>query len=227
MATGRAAKKAEMEAEKVAEKKKMEARKEEEIRIKMIPIRLEIEAWMARDHLPDNMKEQIINFIQHRLEQNKDFDIEKPILHLSKDLTTEIKRHICLPLLKKVVPNLAIQGDQNLLEQICESLKPKYYNEDIYILQVGEPLMMLFFTQGSVCCFKTSNGENRMGMDSDAQYIEKYEIWGEELLEWGFNCSSAHKKLVPISTKIVKTTSKVEAFALTANDLKKLLSMHT
>jgi hypothetical protein len=126
-----------------------------------------------------------------------------------------------------VVPNLAIQGDQNLLERICESLKPKYYNEDIYILQMGEPLMMLFITQGSVCCFKTSNGENSMGMDSDAQYIEKGEIWGEELLEWGFNRSSAHKKWVPISTKIVKTTSKVEAFALTANDLKKLLSMHT
>jgi hypothetical protein len=93
---------AEMEVEKVAEKKKMEARKEEEIRIKMIPIRLEIESWMARDHLLDNKKEQIINCIQHRLEQNKDFDIEKPILHLSKDLITEIKRHICLPLLKKV-----------------------------------------------------------------------------------------------------------------------------
>ena len=86
--------------------------------------------------------------------------------------------------------------------------------------------MMLFITQGSVCCFKTSNGENSMGMDSDAHYIEKGEIWGEELLEWGFNRSSAHKKWVPISTKILKTTSKVEAFALMANDLKKLLSMH-
>jgi hypothetical protein len=86
-----------------AEKKKMEAeKKEEEIRNKMIPIRFEIESWMARDHLPDNMKERIINCIQHRLEQKKDFDIEKPILHLSKDLITEIKRHICLPLLKKV-----------------------------------------------------------------------------------------------------------------------------
>ncbi|KAE8037506.1 hypothetical protein FH972_010092 [Carpinus fangiana] len=222
MATERAAKKAEMEAEKVAEKKM-----EEEIRIKMIPVRLEIESWMARDHLHDNVKERIINCIQHRLEQNKDFDIEKPIIHLSKDLIIEIKRHICLPLLKKVVPNLAIQSDQNLLERICESLKPKYYNEDIYILQVGEPLMMLFITQGSVCSFKTSNGENSMGMDSDAQFIEKGEIWGEELLEWGFNCSSAHKKWVPISTKILKTTSKVEAFALMANDLKKLLSMHT
>ncbi|KAB8424728.1 hypothetical protein FH972_024988 [Carpinus fangiana] len=217
MAIERAAKKAEMEAEKVAEKKKME----EEIRIKMIPIILELESWMARDHLPDNVKEWIINCIQHRLEQNKDVDIEKQILHISKDLRTEIKRHIYLPLLKK------IQGDQNLLEWICESLKPKYYNEDIYIIQVGEPLMMLFFTQGSVCCFKTSNGENSMGTDSDAQYIEKGEIWGEELLEWGCNCSSAHKKWVPISTKILKTTSKVEAFALMANDLKTLLSMHT
>jgi hypothetical protein len=87
--------------------------------------------------------------------------------------------------------------------------------------------MMLFITQGSVCCFKTIKGDNRMGTDSDAQYIEKGEIWGEELLEWGFNRSSAHKKSVPISTKTVKTTSKVEAFALTAKDLKNLVPMHT
>jgi hypothetical protein len=36
--------------------------------------------------------------------------------------------------------------------------------------------MMLFITQGSVCCFKTSNGDNSIGMDSDAQFIEKGEI---------------------------------------------------
>jgi hypothetical protein len=121
-----------------------------------------------------------------------------------------------------VFPSLENQGDQNLLERICDSLEPKDYNEGIYIFREGEPLMMLFITQGSVCCFKTSTGT-----DSDAEYIEKGQFWGKELLEWGFNRSSSHKKSAPISTKTVKTHSKVEAFSLTANDLKNLLPIHT
>jgi len=87
---------------------------------------------------------------------------------------------------------------------------------------------MLIITQGSACCFKPSNGENGKGIDSDTQYIEKGDLYGEELLEWGFNRSSSHKKPVPISNKTVKTHSKVlEVFTLTANDLKHLVPMHT
>ena len=127
-----------------------------------------------------------------------------------------------------MVTNLENQGDQNLLaERICESLKPKYYNDDSYILCEGEPLMMLFITQGNVCCFKTSNGENSTRIDSDAQDIGKGELWGKQLLEWGFNRSSSHTKSAPISTKTIKTHSKVEAFVLTANDLKNLFPMLT
>ncbi|XP_059434864.1 cyclic nucleotide-gated ion channel 1-like isoform X2 [Corylus avellana] len=189
-----------------------------------------IESWMARNHLPANMKEPIINCIRQRLKENKDLDMDKLISHLSKDLITEIKHHLCLPLLKKV-PILENQGDQNLLERICESLKPKYYCEDSYILREGEPLtVMLFIMQGSVWCFKTSNDENVEGTISDGvdhQSIEKFELYGEELLEWRLNHYPSHKKSLPTSTKTVKTHSKVEAFALTANDLKHLVPMHT
>ena len=58
------------------------------------------------------------------------------------------------------------------------------------------------------------------------QYIGKDELWGGEILEWWFsNCSSPNKKGAPTSTKTVKIHSKVEAFALTANDLKNLVPM--
>jgi hypothetical protein len=56
--------------------------------------------------------------------------------------------------------------------------------------------MMLIITQGSVCCFKPSNGENGEGIDEDTQYIEKGDLYGEELLEWGFN-RSPHTKNQP------------------------------
>ena len=91
MATEMAAKKAEMKAEKT-----------KKIKRKMISIKSEIKSWVDANQLPCDMEERIINCIQHRLEKKKDFDIEKPILHFSKDLITEIKRHLCLPLLKEV-----------------------------------------------------------------------------------------------------------------------------
>jgi cyclic nucleotide gated channel len=122
-----------------------------------------------------------------------------------------------------------VQGLKNekeyLLQLICEFLKPLYYNEDNYIIREGEPLnAMLFITQGSVWCFKTSNGEDGEG----PQCIEKGEFYGEELLEWGFNGSPSPKLSdFPISTKTVKTFTKVEAFALTANDLKILVARHS
>ncbi|KAE8077326.1 hypothetical protein FH972_015898 [Carpinus fangiana] len=183
----------------------------------------DIKLWMSKNKLPDEMKKRIISCIQHRLKEKKDFDTERPIPHLSNiSLAKEIKRHLCLPLLQKVQ---SLKNEKKyLLQLICESLKPLYYNEESYILREGEPLTaMLFITQGSVCCFKTSNGENGEGIVSGAQCIEKGQFYGEELLKWGFNGSSPELSDLPISTKTVKTLTKVEAFALTANNLKNLV----
>jgi hypothetical protein len=120
-----------------------------------------------------------------------------------------------------VVQNFENQGGQNLPERICEYLKPKYYNEDVYILREGEPLTaMVFITQGSVYCFKSRNGH---GSD---QLIEKFELYGEELVESWLNHYPSHNGH-PTSTKTVKTHTKVEAFVLMASDLKHLVPMHT
>ncbi|KAE8077867.1 hypothetical protein FH972_016386 [Carpinus fangiana] len=198
----------------------MAAEKKKEIRRKMKPIRPKIESWMTRNDLPCDMKERIINCIQHRLEENKDFDTEKMISHLSEDLITEIKHHICLPLLREV-PTLENHGDQNLLERICNYLKPKYYEKDSYILQEGEPIKaMVFTTQGSVF-----NDENGNSVD-DHKSINTFKLYGEELLQW-LDHYPSDKQWLPNSTKTVITQSKVEAFALTANDLKHLVPMHT
>ncbi|XP_059450223.1 cyclic nucleotide-gated ion channel 1-like [Corylus avellana] len=200
--------------------------KSEEITQNMKRKELDIKLWMSRNELPDKMKKRIISCIEHRLKEKKDFDTEKPIPHLSNiDLAKEIKRHLCLPLLKEVQ---SLKNEkEHRLQLICESLKPLYYNEESYILREGEPLTaMLFITQGSVCCFKTNNddsGENGEGIVSGAECIEKGKFYGEQLLKWGFNGSSPELSDLPISTKTVKALTKVEAFALTANNLKNLV----
>ncbi|KAM3729838.1 hypothetical protein ACB098_12G041100 [Castanea mollissima] len=119
-----------------------------------------------------------------------------------------------------------LESNEQLLQMICDYLKPVYYNEQSHVVREGEPLdAMLFITQGIVWNFiTTSNGEGIV--ISKAQCIEKGNFFGQELLDWGF---SKEKELVdgefegslvpnlselPISTKTAEIHTKFEGFAL-------------
>ncbi|XP_059433859.1 cyclic nucleotide-gated ion channel 1-like [Corylus avellana] len=100
-----------------------------------------------------------------------------------------------------------------------------HYNQANYIVKEGEPLdAMLFITQGIIWNFTTSINAER-----SAKCIEKCSFHGEELLDWGLECSAALPNLsdLPISLKTAKTHAKVEAFALMANDLRTIVSRRT
>jgi cyclic nucleotide gated channel len=116
------------------------------------------------------------------------------------------------------VPQLQGKSEQ-LLQLICDNLKPVHYNQRSYIVREGEPLdAMLFITQGIICNFTTNNGER------SAKCIEKGSFYGEELLDWGLECSVVPKlSELPISLKTAKTHTMVEAFALMANDLRTIV----
>ncbi|KAF5451063.1 hypothetical protein F2P56_031362 [Juglans regia] len=115
---------------------------------------------------------------------------------------------------------------ERLLQSLCFSLKPVYYNERSYIVREGEPLdAMLFITQGIVCNFGTSTVRGDGSFSLTAECIERGHFFGEELLDWGFRGSPiTNLSDLPISTKTFKTHTKVEAFALMANDLRTLIS---
>ncbi|KAG2679298.1 hypothetical protein I3760_11G045500 [Carya illinoinensis] len=172
------------------------------------------EEWISKNELPDHMKQEIMSCIRQKLRKKEDIDTENPFPHLPKHLSTEIRRHLCLPLLKKV-PMFGGKSE-NQLHLICDKLKQVYHNDDSYIVRQGEPLdRMLFLTQGIVWKFRTR--ETTLG-------IEKGHFIGEELLTWGFNGSSApNLSKLPISTETIKTHTKVEAFALLANVLRTLV----
>ena len=121
-----------------------------------------------------------------------------------------------------------------LLQLICDHLKPVYYNEHSYIVGEGEPLdAMLFITQGVVWNFITTSNDEGI-VTSKAQCFEKGNFFGQELLETekekehvgGEFKGSLVPNLseLPISTKTAKTLTKVEGFALMANDLRTVVS---
>jgi cyclic nucleotide gated channel, plant len=71
----------------------------EEMRMK----RRDTEQWMAHRLLPENLKERIMRHEQYRWQETRGVDEEGILANLPKDLRREIKRHLCLSLLMKVL----------------------------------------------------------------------------------------------------------------------------
>ncbi|XP_008242403.2 PREDICTED: cyclic nucleotide-gated ion channel 1-like [Prunus mume] len=187
------------------------------LRQKMQMMNLDIDLWLYKNALCDkNLKMVITKNLHQKLEENKEVDVENvlsliPIIHQRR-----ILRHLSLNLLKKV-PMLE-NMNENVLKAICEHLKFVKYSEDKYIVREGEPLdKMLFITQGTAWSYPT----NASG-SSAIKCLVKGDFYGEELLNWASELSSFSE--FPKSTRIVKAHTKVEAFAIRANNLNIVVS---
>ena len=86
-----------MEEEREEERKKMEEEKE-----KIKEEKREIDIWIFKHKLPGEMKSQISQKVIERLEKKKDVHVENLFNHLPQELGKDVKRYLCLDLLKKV-----------------------------------------------------------------------------------------------------------------------------
>ncbi|KAL1347101.1 hypothetical protein HN51_020616 [Arachis hypogaea] len=182
----------------------------EEMRIK----RRDAERWMSHRMLPDSIRERIRRYLQYKWQQNRGVEEEALIRNLPKDLRRDIRRHLCLKLLTRV-PMFENMNKQ-LLDAMCDRLKPVLYTEKSYIVCEGDPVdEMLFIMRGNLRTATTNGG--RTGFFNSSE-LRAGDFCGEELLTWALdpNCTPS----LPISTRTVETISEVEAFALMADDLK-------
>ena len=76
--------------------------KSEEIREKMLMKELEIQVWMQRKHLPNDMKAVIIKNVRQKMEENKDIHVENLLSILPRKDRKTITRLLCMDALKKV-----------------------------------------------------------------------------------------------------------------------------
>ncbi|XP_073292930.1 cyclic nucleotide-gated ion channel 1-like [Primulina huaijiensis] len=182
----------------------------EEMRVK----RRDAEQWMSHRLLPDSLRERIRRYEQYRWQETRGVEEEILVHNLPKDLRRDIKRHLCLDLLKRV-PMFEKMDDQ-LLDALCDRLKPVLYTEDSYIVREGDPVdEMLFIMRGKLLTVTTNGG--RTGF-FNSDYLKAGDFCGEELLTWALDPNSSSN--LPISTRTVQALSEVEAFALKADDLK-------
>ncbi|XP_048325807.2 cyclic nucleotide-gated ion channel 1 isoform X1 [Ziziphus jujuba] len=177
------------------------------------------ELWILRNGIPRDLKPIIMQHTRYRLTDNKEVDVQSLLSLLPLEHRKAIKEHLCLDVLKKV-PILQ-NMDEKVFEHFIDFLKPVVYSENSYIIREGEPLdLMLFITHGIALTFTTSSNG---GTGSKCiQCLQKRDIFGEELLNWTLKFASFTD--LPISTTNVKAHTKVEAFVLTANDSKTLVT---
>ncbi|KAL7003584.1 Cyclic nucleotide-gated ion channel 1 [Sarracenia purpurea var. burkii] len=106
--------------------------------------------------------------------------------------------------------------DEQLLDAMCDRLKPVLYTTDSFIVREGDPVdEMLFIMRGKLLTVTTNGGRTGF-LNSD--YLKAGDFCGEELLTWALDPHSSSN--LPISTRTVQALSEVEAFALMADDLK-------
>ncbi|PKA56984.1 Putative cyclic nucleotide-gated ion channel 9 [Apostasia shenzhenica] len=182
----------------------------EEMRVK----RRDSEQWMHHRLLPQELRERVRRYDQYKWLETKGVDEENLVQTLPKDLRRDIKRHLCLALVRRVP--LFANMDERLLDAICERLKPSLCTERTYIVREGDPVdEMLFIIRGRLESVTTDGG--RSGFFNRG-ILKEGDFCGEELLTWALDPKSGAN--LPSSTRTVKALTEVEAFALIADELK-------
>ncbi|CAK9165198.1 unnamed protein product [Ilex paraguariensis] len=182
----------------------------EEWRIK----RTDTEQWMHHRQLPPELRQSVQKYDQYKWVATQGVDEEAIVKDLPLDLRRDIKRHLCYDLVRRVP--LFDQMDEQMLDAICERLKPALCTQGTTLVREGDPVNeMLFIIRGNLDSYTTNGG--RTGFFNSCS-IGPGDFCGEELLTWVLD---PHPNIIlPSSTRTVKAICEVEAFALISEDLK-------
>ncbi|KAK0595736.1 hypothetical protein LWI29_009527 [Acer saccharum] len=151
------------------------------------------------------------------------------------DVINNLKRELGLEL--KKVERFRRWSDASLLH-LCDRIKPMVYAELTCIVHEGDPIdEMLFVLHGKLWNSSAASSTNNVSpRDKRKEILKDGDFWGEELVnriqdESSFSSLSSKilislhlKKKKLISHTTIKALTKVEAFVLSIDDLKKLFN---
>ncbi|KAK4397246.1 putative cyclic nucleotide-gated ion channel 13 [Sesamum angolense] len=110
--------------------------------------------------------------------------------------------------------------DEQLLDAMYSCLKPVLYGANSSIFREGDPVdEMLFIMKGSILSTTTHGGTTGF---FNSVYLKAGDFCGEELLTWALDADSSSN--LPLSTRTVRASTNVDAFCLTPDDLKCIMS---
>nr|XP_011470672.1 PREDICTED: cyclic nucleotide-gated ion channel 1-like [Fragaria vesca subsp. vesca] len=176
---------------------------------------MDIETWLCVNDLSGDLKTEIMGNVLEKLKPEEDVNNVKILSVIPWRFQLDIKKNLCLDMLQKVPMFRA--GGERTMDLICGYLKPIIYNENNFILQEGDPVdKMLFITQGDAIIYRTSPDGSG---SSSTSSISNGDHYGEQLLNLAPDVDPLS---LPISNWSVKCSTKVEAFFLMAEDLRKI-----
>ncbi|XP_010258957.1 PREDICTED: cyclic nucleotide-gated ion channel 2-like [Nelumbo nucifera] len=172
----------------------------------------DMEWWMKRRQLPSRLRQRVRHFERQRWAAMGGEDEMEVIKDLPEGLRRDIKRHLCLDLIKQVP--LFHNLDDLILDNICDRVRPLFYSKDEKIIREGDPVQrMVFIVRGHI---KSSQGLSK-GMVATCM-LGPGNFLGDELLSWCLRRPFIGR--LPASSATFVCVEATEAFGLDAHHLR-------
>ncbi|PIN14827.1 K+-channel ERG [Handroanthus impetiginosus] len=172
----------------------------------------DMEWWMKHRQLPSHLRQRVRRYEHQMWKMMGGQDEIELIKDFPEGLRRDIKRYICLDLIKKV----PLFHDLNdlVLDNICDRVKPLFYSKDEKIIREGDPVQrIIFIVYGQVT---RSQGLSRGTVATSI--LESGSFLGDELISWCLRRPFLDR--LPASLATFTCTLPAEAFALEADDLR-------
>ncbi|KAG5016633.1 hypothetical protein JHK85_022769 [Glycine max] len=172
----------------------------------------DMEWWMRRRQLPSRLRQRVRHFERQRWAAMGGEDEMEMIKDLPEGLRRDIKRHLCLDLIRKVP--LFHNMDDLILDNICDRVKPLVFSKDEKIIREGDPVpRMVFVVRGRI----KRNQSLSKGMVASS-ILDPGGFLGDELLSWCLRRPFIDR--LPASSATFVCLESAEAFGLDANNLR-------
>ncbi|KAJ0469456.1 putative cyclic nucleotide-binding domain, rmlC-like jelly roll [Helianthus annuus] len=172
----------------------------------------DMEWWMKRRQLPSSLRRRVRHFENQRWSFMGGQDDMEMVRDLPEGLRRDIKRHLCLDLMKKA-PLFKFMDDV-VLDNICDRVTYFVYSKGEKIIREGDPVQrMMFLVHGQV---KRTQWLSR-GMVATST-LEPGSFFGDELLSWCLRMPFIDR--YPAATATFTCVKATEAFALDAKHLR-------
>ncbi|KAF5930985.1 hypothetical protein HYC85_031858 [Camellia sinensis] len=153
----------------------------EEWRIK----RTDTEQWMHHRQLPPELRQAVRKYDQYKWVATRGVDEEALLKDLPLDLWRDIKRHLCLDLVRRVSHKIIPSSPSFPIHDPILRLKPGLSTQGMCLVREGDPVdEMLFIIRGNLDSNTTNGG--RTGFFSSCS-IGPGDFCGEELLTWALD----------------------------------------
>ncbi|KAF9626514.1 hypothetical protein IFM89_034448 [Coptis chinensis] len=172
----------------------------------------DMEWWMKRRQLPSRLRNRVRHFERQKWASMGGEDEMELIKDLPEGLRRDIKRYLCLDLIKKVP--LFHNLDDLILDNICDRVKPLVFSKDEKIIREGDPVQrMIFIVRGRL----QSGQKLSKGMVATCT-LGPGNFLGDELLSWCLRRPFTDR--LPASSATFVCLEATEAFGLDANHLR-------